>query len=370
MQKKRKKKINSIYIHIPFCRSICPYCDFTKILKTASFEDLYIEQLEKDLSLVDSKFCRFNTIYIGGGTPSCLDFQNIEKILIKAKKFIKKNTEFTFECNIEDINEKLLNLLKNFGVNRLSIGIQSFKKDTLNLLKRNTEVDYISKIKLAKIYFSNINVDFIYGLPNETIKDIEDNLNIFLSLDIQHISIYSLTVVPGTIFYNKKIQELDDDTGLKIYKMIIKKLKDNKFYQYEVSNFSKKGYQSRHNLNYWNDNYYVGVGLGASGYIDNIRYTNTRNISSYIKGVNILEKEELDLKNEKEEFLMLNLRKTNGFLVLDYENRFHQKFFDEYQPIIEDLTKKQLLTCKNRCKFTRKGFYIQDLLLLKFFDIY
>ena len=231
-------RINSLYIHIPFCKSICPYCDFTKIIKNEKFEDGYIYELLFDIEKIKAKYNKFKTIYLGGGTPSCLSYENLEKLLKSLEYFVDKDTEYTIETNPIDLTDDKLSLFKKYKINRISIGIQSFKEETLNLLDRNDHIDFKVLIKKVKNYIPNINLDFIYGLPNENLNDIKENLKKFIELDVNHISIYSLIISPGTKFYNMKLPELDEDFSRTAYLTIAKTLKKAGYIHYHPNNLS------------------------------------------------------------------------------------------------------------------------------------
>ena len=261
-----KSNVKSCYIHIPFCNTICSYCDFCKVYYKTNLVDSYLNSLSNEID----KYYKgevLDTIYIGGGTPSSLSINELNKLFsITNKLNISDNYEFSFECNLEDINEELLMLLKKAKVNRISIGVESFNKRILKILNRRYDIDIINRINLCKKYFDNINIDLMYAIPSETIDELDYDLDTFLSLDIPHISTYSLIIEKNTVMYNNKFKSIDEDTDYEMYKLIIDKLK-SKYKHYEISNFSKIGYESRHNLTYWNNNNYYGFGVGVSGYI-------------------------------------------------------------------------------------------------------
>ena len=306
--------VKALYIHIPFCNTICNYCDFSKFYKITRWINKYLIQLEKEITE------RYNgeiieTIYIGGGTPSCLNLKQLEK-LFEIIKLIKKskNLEFTFECNIENINYEKLKFLYENGVNRLSFGVQTFNRDLLKYLNRNhSNKEALEKIQIAKkIGFKNINIDLIYAIPGETLKDLENDLDEFLDLDINHISTYSLIIEPHTVLYINKEVNIDEELDYEMYKLICNKLKNNGFIHYEISNFSKPSYESKHNLTYWNNDEYYGFGIGASGYIDSIRYTNTKSFNKYLSGNYIYEQNKLNISEKLENEFILGLRKIKG----------------------------------------------------------
>lgn len=360
-----KRKVNSLYIHIPFCRNICPYCDFAKLYKNQNYEDKYVDQLLKDLSFARDKFFKFKTIYIGGGTPSCLSYGNLEKILIQCSKFHARNYEFSVEANPEDINEDFLKLLKKYGVNRISIGIQTFDNKILDSINRNYHINYKMMINLVKKYINNINLDFIYGLPNYSFDILKSDLKLFFDLDVNHASFYSLIVSPGTIYFNKNVKQIDEDLSSEYYLYILKEMRKHGFERYEVSNYSKPGFECKHNLTYWKNLEYLGVGLNSSGYIDNIRYTNTKNFSQYIIGINGIKKEIITIKELEEYYFITNLRLSKGFRLSEYKKIFDGDFIKKYGSKIKLMKEKGQVFVKNGyfgC--TDDGLLILDLILL------
>ena len=346
------KKDKSVYIHIPFCDSICSYCDFCKFLKNDEWIDNYLEELNNEIRQ-NYKGEVINTLYIGGGTPSCLNIDELNKLFNILKIFNKSDKiEFTFECNIENINEYKLKLLYDNGVNRLSIGIQTFNDKFLSFLNRNHNKSMIKeKIDIAKkIGFKNINIDLIYAIKNQTLKDLIEDLNNFLDLDITHISTYSLIIEPHTKLYINNIENIEEDLDYEMYNTIINVLKQNGYKHYEVSNFAKVGYESKHNLTYWNNEEYYGFGLGASGYIDNIRYDNTRSINEYLKGNYILNKQELSREEKIENEFILGFRKINGI------NK--EEFFFFFNIDIKSIDIVNKLLKENKLLENKKNIYI------------
>ena len=355
--------LNSLYIHIPFCRNICSYCDFCKMYYNDKYVKSYLKSLEKEICS-SYKGDTLKTIYIGGGTPSCLDKLSLDKLFLIIKRFsLADDVEFTFECNIEDIDEDLLLFLKENGVNRLSIGIESFNDKFLKVLGRNYSSDIIDdKIILAKKFFSNINIDLIYGINGESVNDLKEELDKFILLDVNHISIYSLILEDNTMLKINNYKEIDEDLNRDMYDYITEFLESNGYIQYEISNFSKMGYESKHNLTYWNNDRYYGFGLGASGYIENIRYTNTRSLSKYIGGNYISFKEDVSLKTDMENFMILGLRKIKGVSNNEFKKRYNKNIKDVF-----DVSK---LEYKGDYYFIgRNNIYISNCILEDFIDI-
>ena len=359
----------SVYIHIPFCDSICSYCDFCKFLKNDKWICKYLEQLNLEIK-ERYKGERINTIYIGGGTPSSLNIRELNRLFEIIKIFNKsRNIEFTFECNIENITKEKLELLYLNGVNRLSIGIQTFNQKHLKYLNRNHNEDTIKeKIFLAKnIGFKNINIDLIYALKNQKLNDLKNDLDKFLELDITHISTYSLIIEPHTKLYIDNESNLDEEIDYKMYETIIKRLSSNGYKHYEISNFAKEGYESIHNLTYWNNNEYYGFGVGASGYINNIRYDNTRSITEYFKGNYVLDSHKLDLNETIQNEFILGLRKIEGINKDDFYKKYNIdiKSIDVVNKLLKE---NKLLENKKSICINPKYIYTSNEILIEFID--
>ena len=354
----------SIYIHIPFCSNICSYCDFCKFYYNYNWVDNYLIALEKEIKL-NYKGELINTIYIGGGTPTCLNIKQLEKLLNLTNLFNKKNIEFTVETNV-DLPLDKIKLLNSYGVNRISIGVQTVNDKHLKFLNRNhNKEDVINLIKLLKRYNFNINVDLIYALPNQTLEELNEDLDFVLSLDINHISTYSLIIEPHTKLYIDNISNIDEDLDYEMYKLIKKKL--NKYHHYEISNFAKRDFESKHNLIYWNNLNYYGFGIGASGYIDNIRYDNTKSYKNYINGKYILEKHKLSLNETISNEFILGLRKIDGIDI----NEFYEKYNIDIKSIeiVNELLKEGKLILSNRLKINPKYIYVSNNILVNFLDL-
>ncbi len=363
------KVANSLYIHIPFCAHICSYCDFSKVLYDEKWAFQYIKELEKEIDSyhIDHKL---ETIYIGGGTPTCLKDELLDEILAYVSPLLKEDGEFTIEGNPENINEKKLSILKKRGVNRLSIGLESSKKEFLDLMgRKHTYEDTKNAVNLAKkVGINNISVDIIYALPKQTLEDLSADIDALLALDVPHLSSYSLTISKGTLFYNKGYKETDDELSATMYELILNRLREAGYTRYEVSNFAKDEQYSRHNLVYWHDKEYYGVGLGASGYLKNIRYTNTRSLKEYLNGNYIAEKEELSIESQLEDYFLTNLRLSSGFKKGDFQNRFGFSFSSKYKNQLDKLKNEGLLVEDESSIFpTDKGILLLDRILLALF---
>jgi len=356
----------SIYIHIPFCRSICSYCDFAKVLYNKELIIPYLEKLESEIDDFYDKE-EVDTLYIGGGTPSSLSEYELERLKSIIEKFnISEDCEFTFECNIEDIDQRLLVDLKDMGVNRLSIGIESFDKDKLAFMGREVTFDEAEeKICMARsLGFDNINIDLMYGIPYERVKDLKKDLNLFLKLEPDHISTYSLIIEDHTLCRVREDENIKEEEEAKMYAYIENKLEKSGYEHYEISNYARKGRRSRHNVKYWNNEEYYGFGLGAAGYIKGFRYENTKSFDEYLLGrykanEHLVSKVEM-MENE----LMLALRKTEGICL--------QEFFDKYEVNLQDVFPVKPLI-KNRELIYKDGYifinpkyiYVMNEILLK-----
>ena len=354
--------VKSAYIHIPFCKKICSYCDFCKFIYNKSWISNYLESLENEININYKKEV-LDTIYIGGGTPSSLDINELNR-LFEIVSILKKsdNYEFTIEFNVEDITEKKLLLCKKYGVNRISIGVESFLKNELDFLGRNND-NTIDKIKLAKKYFDNINIDLIYALPNQTLEDLEKNLDILLELDVSHISCYSLIIEEHTLLNNMKIKNIDEDLDFEMYMLINKKL--NKYNHYEISNYAKEGYESKHNLTYWNNEEYYGFGASASSYLGNIRRTNSKNILNYMNKIYKYEEEVLTKKDKISLELILGFRKIKGINIKEFKKKYNEEIIDQYN--IKDLLDEGKLEIKDDYIFiSNKYIYVENEILINF----
>lgn len=359
------EECKSVYIHIPFCTSICSYCDFCKMFYNEQLVSKYLDALEKEMRQ-NYKHEKIKTLYIGGGTPSSLSIENLHKLFKIIKVFdLEELEEFTFECNVSDLIEEKLHFLYENKVNRLSIGVQTFNKKFLKFLNRREE-NVKEKIGMVKkIGFKNISVDLIYALPGETLNDLGNEIDTFLKLDINHISTYSLIIEPNTVLKIKDIENISEELDYEMYKLICEKLKQNDFEHYEISNFSKNGFYSKHNLTYWNNLSYYGFGLGATGYINNIRYTNTKSINRYLEGKFRYIEEKADINEMYENEMILGLRKIKGVNKKSFYKKYHRNIDDVFN-IKELLDKKYLIDDGENIFINEKYLYVQNSILMKF----
>ena len=357
--------VKSVYIHIPFCKNICSYCDFCKVIYNKKWINDYLDSLEYEIKN-NYKGEVLDTLYVGGGTPSSLDKEELNRLFSIIKIFkLNKKYEFTIECNIEDITEDKLQLLKENNVNRLSIGVESFNDKYLKYLNRNYKSNIIfDRINLSKKYFNNINIDLIYAIFNQTLDELKEDIDKIKALDVQHVSCYSLMLENNTKLSINKVKEIDSDLDYEMYKLINKEFIGT-YDHYEVSNYSKKGYESKHNLVYWLNNEYYGFGLSSSGYINNIRYTNTKNLTKYL-AKNYDKEEEILTKEDKIKYeLILGFRLSKGI----NKNKFKEKYdidIFSIKNINKLIMEGYLKDTKNYIKVNKKYFYVLNDILVNF----
>jgi len=356
----------SVYIHIPFCKSICTYCDFCKVLYNKEWAVAYLKKLKDEIK---ERYMGevVRTIYIGGGTPSALSLKEIEYLLTLTKLFnIQELEEFTFECNIEDISKDLLDLLSKFNVNRLSIGIESFNEENLLLMKRKVDYkDTVKKMELIRsMGFNNVNLDLIYALPGEKMGVLKKDIKLLLSLNPEHISTYSLMIEDNTFLNYKKTDNIPEELDAKMYEYICKKLKKSGYKHYEISNFAKNECESKHNLVYWNNSEYYGFGCGASGYIAGVRYDNTRSLSKYLNGEVNSSDNLLSQESIMEYEVMLGLRKIDGIKLQDFYDKFKVNMQDVF-PIKPLIKNGDLIYKDGYVMINPKKLYVMNEILLK-----
>lgn len=359
--------IKNAYIHIPFCVKKCNYCAFTSYNKLQKKSD-YIKALLKEIK-TNYQGEKLNTLYFGGGTPSLLSIQEIEQIISCFN--IDANTEVTFEVNPNKLKLEYLKQLNELGINRLSIGAQTFDPEILKIIGRlHTPEDIINSVKNARIAkFNNISIDLIYGLPSQSISNFENSLKQAIDLNIEHISLYGLKIEENTAFATMDLKDLpDDDTQADMYLLADKILKKSGFIKYEISNYSKKGFASHHNLNYWDANTYYGFGCGAHGYEKDYRYENQINLEKYIE--NPLKKEEkykLTQKEKTEEAIFLGFRKASGVDIQAMNTIYNYDFETTHKKTLNTFLKSgHIIKTQNGYAFSNKGFLVSNEILCEF----
>ena len=354
-----KKEELGIYIHIPFCKKKCYYCDFISYCNKNEFVDDYIKCLKKEIINFTQKYkdiYDITTIYIGGGTPSSIEEKYIKDIIDTIDKNlvkIKDVKEVTIEVNPGTITKQKLEQYKSSGINRISIGLQSTNNKLLEEIGRiHNFNEFLETYNMArKVGFKNINVDLMLGLPNQTINDLSDSINEIIKLNPEHISIYSLILEENTVLYNLveqgKLTLPTDELERNMYWYVKNKLELNNYNHYEISNFAKEGYESKHNWNCWEQKQYVGFGASAHSYLKDKRFSNTENLEQYINNIendniqkNYIIHENQDIEDKKKEYMLLGLRKVEGVSIQKFKNKFKDNpiylFRNELQKLIEE----------------------------------
>ena len=370
-------KPTSAYVHIPFCTQICYYCDFSKVFIKNQPVDSYLEHLIEEYDSYDIKNLR--TLYIGGGTPTALSAPQLAFLLEKLtdKLDLSYLEELTIEANPGDLDQEKIAVLKDSPVNRVSLGVQTFNDRMLKQIGRShSEKDiYENIVNLKKAGFDNISIDLIYALPKQTMEDVKTNVAKAIALDIPHMSLYSLILENHTVFMNRmrrgKLPLPKEDLEAEMFDYIIAELEKAGFEHYEISNFSKPGFESRHNLMYWDNAEYYGIGAGASGYVDGVRYKNHGPIRHYLQAVEAgnarVQEEVLTLKEKMEEEMFLGLRKKSGVSKKRFEEKFGISFEDQYGAVVSELTQQGLLVPdRDIVRMTKQGLFLGDTVAEKF----
>ena len=381
-----------IYVHIPFCKQKCYYCDFISYVGKEKLVEKYINILIKEITDVaegnkldyengmDDLF-KVNTIYIGGGTPSFIDSKYIVNIIkiIKEKFKLDENVEITLEVNPGTVNKEKLEDYFKIGINRLSIGLQSTNNNLLKEIGRiHTYEEFLNTYSLArKVGFNNINADLIIGLPKQTIADVENSVNELVNLKLEHISVYSLILEEGTPLFKKVEEGLelpDEELERKMYWTVKQILEANGYNHYEISNFAKQGYESKHNLDCWNQKEYIGFGVAAHSYTNGIRYSNIENLEQYIKNYeedkteeNLVFHEKQDMEAMQKEYMLLGLRKIDGVSIQEFKIKFVANPVFLYHDKLEKLVNEELVEIDgDQIKLTNKGLDLANIVWEEF----
>ena len=372
-----QKKPTSAYVHIPFCTQICYYCDFSKVFIKNQPVDSYLEHLLEEFRSYDIQ--KLRTLYIGGGTPTALSAPQLEVLLDGLTKNIDLSAleELTIEANPGDLDADKIAVLKNSAVNRVSLGVQTFDDKMLKKIGRShLEKDIyenIDRLKLAG--FDNISIDLIYALPGQTMEQVKENVAKAIGLDIPHMSLYSLILENHTVFMNRmrrgKLPLPKEELEAEMFEYIIAELERAGFEHYEISNFSKSGFESRHNLMYWDNAEYYGIGAGASGYVNGVRYKNHGPIRHYLSAVEEgnarITEEHLSQKEQMEEEMFLGLRKKSGVSMARFEEKFGRSFDGLYGEIVRDLVQQGLMQIEgDRVRMTKRGLFLGDTVAERF----
>ncbi|RSJ93322.1 radical SAM family heme chaperone HemW [Streptococcus mitis] len=372
-----QKKPTSAYVHIPFCTQICYYCDFSKVFIKNQPVDSYLEHLLEEFQSYDIQ--KLRTLYIGGGTPTALSASQLEVLLNGLTKNLDLSAleELTIEANPGDLDADKIAVLKNSAVNRVSLGVQTFDDKMLKKIGRShLEKDIyenIDRLKLAG--FDNISIDLIYALPGQTMEQVKENVAKAIGLDIPHMSLYSLILENHTVFMNRmrrgKLPLPKEELEAEMFEYIIAELERAGFEHYEISNFSKPSFESRHNLMYWDNAEYYGIGAGASGYVNGVRYKNHGPIRHYLSAVEEgnarITEEHLSQKEQMEEEMFLGLRKKSGVSMARFEEKFGRSFDGLYGEIVKDLVQQGLMQIDgDRVRMTKRGLFLGDTVAERF----
>ena len=387
----RRKQIG-LYIHIPFCKQKCSYCDFCSYANKESFIKRYIQCVLKeiievgnnnkiDFENVKDDLFLVKTIYIGGGTPSLIDSKYIVQIIedIKLNFEIDEKAEITIEVNPGTVTLEKLEDYKRAGINRLSIGLQSTHEHLLKEIGRiHTYLDFLDTFRFAReAGFENINVDLMIGIPNQTLEEVKDSIEEIVSMEPEHISVYSLILEEGTPLFKKVEEGLelpDEELERKMYWNVKRILEANGYNHYEISNFAKQGYESKHNLDCWNQKEYIGFGIAAHSYTNGIRYSNIENIEQYIKNYdedkteeNLVFHEKQDMEAMQKEYMLLGLRKIDGVSIQEFKIKFVANPVFLYHSELEKLVNEELLEIDgDQIKLTNKGLDLANIVWEEF----
>ena len=375
-----KNKEIGVYVHIPFCKQKCYYCDFISYCNKDNLIDDYVKAVKKEIRMQNIQ-SQITTVYIGGGTPSYIDSKYIVEIIDEIKKKnLSKRPEITIEVNPGTVTKEKLKDYKKCGINRLSIGLQSAKDEILKEIGRIHNFEqFLETYQMArKVGFKNINVDLILGIPNQRIKDLKDSLEKIIELQPEHISVYSLIVEDGTPIANKiekgELELPDEDTERNMYWYVKNTLELNGYIHYEISNFAKKGRESKHNKNCWNQNQYFGFGVAAHSYRDITRYSNTEKIEEYIKNVmterldrnRIIHEIQKEYDAEKE-YMLLGLRKIEGINISEFKLKFGDNPIYLFRNELKKLTDEGLIIVdEDFIRLTNKGIDLANLVWEEF----
>ncbi|MDN7245811.1 radical SAM family heme chaperone HemW [Planococcus shenhongbingii] len=367
--------VKGLYIHIPFCHQICHYCDFNKVFFKDQPVDAYIDSLGKELALWKQEGALdhpLETIFLGGGTPTSLTPEQLQKLLAYIHQYVPmaENLEWTSEANPDELTKEKMQVLFNGGVNRLSMGVQSFDADLLKRLGRtHSNGDVKRAVKEAReVGFTNLSFDLMYGLPGQTMAQWEDTLTQAFEFGLPHFSAYSLIIEPKTVFYNLmtkgKLNTVTEDLEADMYEKLMHEMEARGLQQYEISNFGLPGFESRHNLLYWDNAEYIGVGAGAHGYVNGVRYSNAGPLKKYMapldEGIRpILNTHEVPVNEKMEEEMFLGLRKTAGVSISGFEEKFQQSLEQVYGAILaKEVANENLAIEGDRVKLTKKGRFV------------
>ena len=361
-------KPKSLYLHVPFCKTICYYCDFCHSVYTRKQANLWLETIKKELALKDVS-TNLDTIYIGGGTPSALDDDLLDSLLDMLDPYTRCIKEYTIEVNPETMTKEKVSILKKHGINRISMGLQSSDKSLLKLMNRHHDLEDVKRVMdlFREQDITNISLDLMYSLPTQTLEILKKSIEDTIALKPSHISIYSLTIEENSVFGKKGYQSLDDDLEADMYELACTELAKQGYKQYEISNFCLDGKESKHNLAYWHYEDFYGISLGASGKENGIRYDNTTNFKEYYE--NPLKRNETLLSKDDQIFenIMMSLRLKKGLNITNFNEKYDISLVALYQNAIQsNIIQGNLMIEDDYLKCTEKGYPILNTILCDF----
>lgn len=361
--------MEACYIHVPFCKDICAYCDFVRCRYQKNVADAWLRRMKEDIT--QTMTSHFKTIYIGGGTPTALSDEQFDTLLQTIKPYTLSCIEYTLEANPDSLTMNKIELLQKGKVNRISLGIQTFQQSLQHTIHRFHTIEHIQQLlsNLHRHDIHNVSIDLMYGLPKQTFEMWKQDLETAVSLSITHISLYALTIEEHSEFGRKGVQPADTVLEADMYEYAIKFLNEHGFQQYEISNFAKYGMESKHNITYWNYEDFIGIGCGASGKELHCRYENTRNIHTYIKegsSPNIIP---LSKQDEMFEMIMMSLRMTRGMDIQEFQQRFNIDVRCKFKQALQtNIEKKYLYIQDDFLRTTYQGMLLLNDILLDFLD--
>ncbi|WP_040207925.1 radical SAM family heme chaperone HemW [Neobacillus jeddahensis] len=377
--------INAAYLHIPFCEHICHYCDFNKVFLKGQPVDEYLLALDQEMKMTLKEFPtkELSTIFVGGGTPTSLNEKQLFHFCESINRNLPKSDhiEFTFEANPGDLTKEKLQIVKEAGVNRISLGVQTFNEDLLKKIGRVHKAEDVYKTieNAKKVGFENISIDLIFSLPTQTVNDFKESLTEAFSLDIPHFSAYSLIIEPKTVFYNLlkkgKLPTPGEDLEASMYEVLMEEMEKHGYNQYEISNFSRTGYESKHNLTYWNNEYYYGFGAGAHSYVNGWRRSNSGPLKKYMDQIHsgnlpIFENHQVTKAEQMEEEMFLGLRKTNGVSIVHFMEKFALDPLKLFEKELKDLISKQWIEVKkDHIYLTKQGRFLGNEVFQSFLGV-
>lgn len=362
--------IRHLYVHVPFCRTICFYCDFCRTVYTEQTAAKWLDALEQELFLKDIRVPQ-ETVYIGGGTPTCLMPEQLDRLLGMLDKYCGENCEYTIEVNPETMTEEKAEILARHGINRASIGYQTSDEKMLRLMNRHHIAGDVRRTMelLRSRGIDNLSLDIMYSLPGQTLEDLQKSVMDALDMEPSHLSLYSLTIEEHTVFAKRGYQPCDEELEADMYEWIVRTLEARGYEQYEISNFARDGLYSKHNTAYWEYRNFHGVSMGASGKASGFRYDNTKDLKAYLSDP--LKREIIPLSETDEmfEMVMMGLRMKHGMSLKRFEECFGRSFVSVYEKQLEKLTGLNMIVLDDghvRC--TTEGYEILNTVLEEFLD--